>query len=141
MSSIIEVIFALAVAHFVLANLIGLVLVVAASRSVSRRWQQTRRLEAPDLVPSPLMVPLSAIVPAFNEQAAVIDAVLSLLNSEVTELEVIVVDDGSTDDTAACLIARFDLVAVEATHLQPLKTCKVEAVLRSRAHPNLWLIR
>jgi cellulose synthase/poly-beta-1,6-N-acetylglucosamine synthase-like glycosyltransferase len=141
MSGIVEVVFALAIAHFVLANVIALILVGAASRSVSRRWQQTLRPEAPDLVPSPLTLPLSVIVPAFNEEAAVVDAVLSILNSGVTELEVIVVDDGSTDDTAARLIARFDLARVEATHLQPLKTCKVEEVLHSRAYPNLWLIR
>jgi cellulose synthase/poly-beta-1,6-N-acetylglucosamine synthase-like glycosyltransferase len=137
----IEILFTIAIAHFIIANLIALFLLGAASRSVRERWQQTLRPEAPDLVPSPLTLPLSAIVPAFNEQGAIVDSVLAILDSGVPELEIIVVDDGSVDETAARLTSRFDMMIVEATHPEPLKTAKVDELLQSRVHPNLWLIR
>lgn len=42
---------------------------------------------------------VSVLVPVFNGAAHVEDAVLSLLQGSCTELEVICIDDGSTDDT------------------------------------------
>jgi len=45
-------------------------------------------------------VPVSIIVPAYNESVGVAAAVSSLANSRYPHLEVIVVDDGSTDGTA-----------------------------------------
>src|SRR5688572_9553588 len=137
----IEILFTIAIAHFIIANLIALFLLGAASRSVRERWQQTLRPEAPDLVASPLTLPLSAIVPAFNEQEAIVNSVLAILDSGVLDLEIIVIDDGSVDETAARLTSRFDMMIVEATHPEPLKTARVEQLLRSRVPPNLWLIR
>jgi cellulose synthase/poly-beta-1,6-N-acetylglucosamine synthase-like glycosyltransferase len=43
---------------------------------------------------------VSVIVPAYNEAVGITAAVRSLVNSDYPELEVIVVDDGSTDGTA-----------------------------------------
>jgi glycosyltransferase involved in cell wall biosynthesis len=51
--------------------------------------------------PSPDSSPLfSVVVPAFNSARTVAAAVASALSQTVSELEVVVVDDGSTDDTA-----------------------------------------
>ena len=44
--------------------------------------------------------PVSIVVPAFNEEVGIAAAVTSLAASRYPELEVIVVDDGSTDRTA-----------------------------------------
>lgn len=56
---------------------------------------------------------LTAIVPAFNEAASVAETVRSLLGQTVPPGEVIVIDDCSTDDTAA--VAR----AAGATVVRP----------------------
>jgi Glycosyl transferase family 2 len=47
--------------------------------------------------------PLSVLIPARNEEATIADAVASVLASEGVELELIVLDDGSTDRTGAIL--------------------------------------
>ena len=44
-------------------------------------------------------IKVSVVVPAWNEEVGVITSVRSLLNSDYTNLEVIVVNDGSTDRT------------------------------------------
>jgi cellulose synthase/poly-beta-1,6-N-acetylglucosamine synthase-like glycosyltransferase/peptidoglycan/xylan/chitin deacetylase (PgdA/CDA1 family) len=48
---------------------------------------------------------VSVIVPAYNEELGVGPAVVSLAASDYPELEIIVVDDGSTDATAAAVEA------------------------------------
>ena len=45
--------------------------------------------------------PVSVIVPAYNEEVGIAATVRSLIASDYPDLEVIVVDDGSTDATAA----------------------------------------
>lgn len=54
-------------------------------------------------------VPISIIVPAYNEALAVVSTVESLLDLDYKLYEIIVVDDGSKDDTSGELIAAFDM--------------------------------
>ncbi len=46
---------------------------------------------------------IDVLIPAFNAEATVCEAVLSILDQSIRELRVIVVDDGSTDGTSALL--------------------------------------
>jgi cellulose synthase/poly-beta-1,6-N-acetylglucosamine synthase-like glycosyltransferase/peptidoglycan/xylan/chitin deacetylase (PgdA/CDA1 family) len=48
----------------------------------------------------PVTEPVSVIVPAYNEKEGIAAAVRSLAAGDHTEIEVVVVDDGSTDGTA-----------------------------------------
>jgi glycosyltransferase involved in cell wall biosynthesis len=50
---------------------------------------------------------LSVVIPTWNRAGLVGDAVESALGQEGGELEVIVVDDGSTDGTADIVERRF----------------------------------
>ena len=45
-------------------------------------------------------VPVTALVPAFNEGATIEDTLISLLTQSVAPAEILVIDDCSTDDTA-----------------------------------------
>ena len=50
---------------------------------------------------------ISVIVPAFNEAKVIIDCIVSLLQSNRKDFNVLVVDDGSTDETAALVKEHF----------------------------------
>jgi cellulose synthase/poly-beta-1,6-N-acetylglucosamine synthase-like glycosyltransferase/peptidoglycan/xylan/chitin deacetylase (PgdA/CDA1 family) len=54
-----------------------------------------RRPPAPDYLP-----PVVVVVPAYNESIGIERAIRSLADSDYPDFEVVVVDDGSTDDTA-----------------------------------------
>ncbi|MFD0784036.1 glycosyltransferase, partial [Micromonospora azadirachtae] len=69
-----------------------LLLLVLAPRLA---WRRRRGYWGP-----PVTEPVSIIVPAYNEQAGIVASVRSLANGDHRGIEVVVVDDGSTDGTA-----------------------------------------
>ena len=64
------------------------------------------------LVLSPLSPKISIIAPAFNESKTIIDNVRTLLSLYYNNFEVILVNDGSTDDTFEKIREAYDLVRV-----------------------------
>ncbi len=81
----------------------------------SRRRRRERSVDDLDVLAVSRFAPgVSIIVPAYNESGGLPDAVRSLLAVEYPEFEVIVVNDGSTDDTLERLVAELELVPVEA---------------------------
>jgi cellulose synthase/poly-beta-1,6-N-acetylglucosamine synthase-like glycosyltransferase len=97
----------------VLLLLVGLVGVLFAARVVLvlslagyQRRATRRRPPSPAYAP-----PVAVVVPAYNEAVGIERAVRSLAASDYPEFEVVVVDDGSTDDTAA-IVERLGLERV-----------------------------
>ncbi len=56
---------------------------------------------------------VSIIAPAFNEGKTIVSNVKSLLSQEYPKYEVVIVNDGSSDDTLEKLITEFELVKVD----------------------------
>jgi len=69
-----------------------------------RRWAWHEEAFA-----SPLTPGISIVVPAYNEETVILESVRSLLAQRYSLFEVVVVDDGSTDETARTLIDAYDL--------------------------------
>ena len=55
---------------------------------------------------------VSVLMPAFNESATIVQSVQAMTSLRYPDLEVVVIDDGSKDDTSAKMIAEFDMVEV-----------------------------
>jgi cellulose synthase/poly-beta-1,6-N-acetylglucosamine synthase-like glycosyltransferase len=99
-------------AYFVGLNSSYLVLITLAGLEFGRHLRRISFAGADDMFRSPLTLPVSLIVPAFNEGAGIVAAVQAMTALRYPRYEVIVVDDGSTDDTFDRLRAQFDLVEV-----------------------------
>jgi peptidoglycan/xylan/chitin deacetylase (PgdA/CDA1 family)/GT2 family glycosyltransferase len=80
----------------------AIALVLSAIRLLVQLWCARRHDRAVRAAPKRLryLGPISVIVPAYNESANIAATVRSLLASDYPHVEVIVVDDGSTDGTA-----------------------------------------
>ncbi|WP_394216958.1 glycosyltransferase [Brachybacterium vulturis] len=79
---------------------------LASRRSAARRSV----LDLADTATAPVSLGLTVILPAYNESTVILDSVRSSLALDYPDHEVVVVNDGSTDDTLAVLQAAFDLV-------------------------------
>jgi poly-beta-1,6-N-acetyl-D-glucosamine synthase len=83
---------------------------------------------------------VSVVVPAYNEGEALVDAVRSLLALDYPDFEVIVVNDGSTDDTLARLRVELELVPVEVSSRGILPIAHIERYYRTGLDPRLLVI-
>ena len=127
-------------AYFAVLNTFYLVLSVAAFRSLRSYVQRLKSLRIDDLIFSSGGVPISLLVPAYNEAETIVDAVRSLLMLRYNDHEVIVVNDGSQDATLVRLVAAFDLQRVERVQTGSVQTQEVRKVYRSHRHPNLLVV-
>jgi cellulose synthase/poly-beta-1,6-N-acetylglucosamine synthase-like glycosyltransferase/peptidoglycan/xylan/chitin deacetylase (PgdA/CDA1 family) len=106
MASAINRVFRFLMFPFVALTLIrSVALVTLARRQVRRESRLAPPAGAPE---SAFCPPVSVIVPAYNEEVGIAAAVRSLAGNDYPTLEIIVVDDGSTDGTAAVVEAIDD---------------------------------
>ena len=101
------------VLYFIVGNGIYTVLMLMSFVTV---WFYQKRIGYAGLQEvreSPVTPPVTIIVPAFNEERSIIFTVESLLRMDYPAKEIIVVDDGSTDQTLLRLIEYFQLIQMD----------------------------
>jgi len=94
------------------------------------------------ILSSPFAPGVSLIAPAYNEGLTIIDNIKSLLSIMYNNFEVIVINDGSKDDTLEKMISAFGLVRVDYDLRNALDTKPVRGVYKStnRAFKKLIVI-
>jgi cellulose synthase/poly-beta-1,6-N-acetylglucosamine synthase-like glycosyltransferase len=93
-----------------------------------------------DLLERDVYKPVSILVPAHNEEVSIVSSVRSLLALQFPEFEVIVVSDGSEDETMQRLIDAFALAEQPWASRQDLSTAAVRRTFRSLSNPNLIVV-
>jgi cellulose synthase/poly-beta-1,6-N-acetylglucosamine synthase-like glycosyltransferase len=93
-----------------------------------------------DMADSPVTPPVTLIVPAYNEENAIVHTVLSLLELNYPEKEIVVVDDGSQDHTLERLIERFGLRRMDLIYREALKASPVQGFFHNPEIPNLLVL-
>ena len=127
--------------YLALVFLVDVVLLAIAAVENGRRLRQRRAENVEAFQDSEFVIPVSVIAPVFNEEAVVVPAVRSLLELEYPQLEIVIVDDGSTDGTLAVLTEAFELEprAIFARRLfsrgQQLRT------FRSKSDPRFVVVQ
>jgi cellulose synthase/poly-beta-1,6-N-acetylglucosamine synthase-like glycosyltransferase len=74
---------------------------------------------------------VSVVAPAFNEGANVVFNVKSLLSLNYPKYEVVLVNDGSTDDTLEKLIREFELIKIDFYYQEKIPTKTIRGHYKS----------
>ncbi len=85
-------------------------------------------------------MPVSIIAPAYNEEATIEGSIKSLLSLRYPEFEVIVVNDGSKDDTIGVMKKAFQLYPIHTIFQKQVETKEVRGIYRSRIEPRLTFV-
>ena len=83
--------------YFALLNSLYLFLTLVAWRQMGSEVRARRYLGLDEVFRSPFTPGVSVLVPAFNEEAGIVESVRSLLSLRYPRHEVVVVNDGSSD--------------------------------------------
>ena len=89
---------------------------------------------------SDVAIPISILVPAFNEEKSIAANVHSMLSLQYPAFEVVIANDGSTDGTLQALIDAFSLKPTIRAHQLSAKHTTVRAVYTSPSYPNLVVV-
>jgi cellulose synthase/poly-beta-1,6-N-acetylglucosamine synthase-like glycosyltransferase len=126
--------------YFAVLNIIYTVLLVLGWRAISTYVRRRRLVDYEEIARSPLTMPISMVVPAYNEGPVIVDSVRSLLAARYPTLEVVVVNDGSSDDTLQSLIDAFSLVQATRVPVARLATAEIRRILVSPDDDRLVVI-
>ena len=126
--------------YFIALNTVYLGTSFFAFGALRRYALRLKSLDLTDLISSAWAPPITLIAPAYNEEETCVESVRSLLTLEYPEYEILVVNDGSKDRTIERLTEAFNLRDADRIPTAEVESAPVRRVLRSRRHPNLWVI-
>ncbi len=84
------------------------------------------------ILSSPHAPGISILAPAYNESATIIDNIKALLSIHYNKFEVIVINDGSKDDSLEKVIKEFQLEKVEFAVNHRLKCKEIKGIYKSK---------
>lgn len=125
--------------YFILLNGGYLLLNMLSIVTLHRKGQEKILDDLPQVY-SGLEPPISLLVPAYNEEATIAASVRSMLQLSYSELEIIVINDGSKDGTLETLKREFALIEFPEAYRVQLATRPINAIYRSASYPNLRVI-
>ncbi|HEV8384045.1 MAG TPA: glycosyltransferase [Candidatus Acidoferrales bacterium] len=126
--------------YYVLSNIAYLCLLLVAIWSSMAHQRRLGNIRLERMKLSPLMPPISVLVPARNEEKCVVDSARSLLQLDYPELELIVINDGSTDGTLDALRQNFQLLETDMLYVPEVACKPVRGVYMSQIEPRLLVV-
>lgn len=126
--------------YYLCCNTAYMIMLMVALHTSIQHQQRLSSLHTQWSKPSRLTPPVSLLMPARNEEKSVCVAVKSLLDLDYPAIEMIVINDGSTDSTLELLEKEFQLRPVKAVYVADTITAPVRQLYRSAVAANLLVI-
>jgi cellulose synthase/poly-beta-1,6-N-acetylglucosamine synthase-like glycosyltransferase len=127
-------------AYYLFSNFAYLTMLIIALKTSAGHLRHLESIRFDWIEDSPLVPPITLLVPAHNEQKSICMAVRNLLDLDYPELEVIVINDGSADKTLQILQDEFRLRLVRAVYVQRAASAPIRGLYRSDADARLLVV-
>ncbi|NGM61374.1 glycosyltransferase family 2 protein [Sphingobacterium sp. SGG-5] len=128
--------------YCMLLFLVYLMLFRMSLLSIRQNLQKKAYRRPQTLVESEISPGISIIAPAYNESITIVNNVRSLMTLFYPRYEVVIVNDGSKDDTLQKLIDEFDLIPIDfaVDYLVPCKEIKSIYKSKDISHKRLTVV-
>lgn len=117
----------------------GLILLCALPDAIES-YQEANYANIYKILEKTNFLSISILIPAFNEKSRIFNAIYSILQSDYKRTQIIVINDGSTDDTLDILIKEFDLYEIPPIVHQVIETQPIKRLYKSRKYTNITVI-
>ncbi|MDN3504591.1 MAG: glycosyltransferase family 2 protein [Rhabdochlamydiaceae bacterium] len=126
--------------YFLAINTLYALLIALSIPAIYKRFKSVGLEDISKLLKSESLPTISIVLPVYNEGLGGIAAVHNLLELHYPSKDLIVVNDGSPDNTMELLINEFELVETFAMPNGNLPTEKVSKAYRSKRFSNLLVL-
>lgn len=126
--------------YYLASNCAYLAMLLIALRTSARHQRRLQGHLLSWIKDNPLVPPVTIITPAHNEEASIRVAIRNFLELDYSQLEVVVVNDGSDDRTLAELCEEFRLRRVRAVYVPQVESAAVRGLYRSDVDPRLLVV-
>lgn len=127
-------------ATFIVINGSNAAALVLSARTMVMRDRRISELEEKVLTRAATYIPVTFVIPAYNEEATIVSSLRGLLSMHYPEFEVVVANDGSKDTTLDELKREFALAPCEPSPRSFAPHAEVKSAWRSVTHPNLMVL-
>lgn len=126
--------------YYLACNLAYLTMLIVALKTSAAHQRRLQSNRLGWIKENPLAPPVTILAPAHNEEKSIRVAVRNLLELDYSELEVIVINDGSTDRTLEAMREEFRLRRVRAVYIAQAASAPVRGLYRSDVDPRLLVV-
>ncbi len=126
--------------YYGLVNLLYTLLMAAALYAIFRHIKRIKYSSMNDFSSSPETPPVSILIAAYNEEVNIVSAARGALAMNYPFLEVIVINDGSSDRTLQFLVEAFRMTPIDLVYRDVFKTKRVRSFYYNKEIPNLLVV-
>lgn len=123
--------------YYIALHAIYLLLLILGALQVRRYQRGITFAEFRTIAESHLTMPVTLIIPSFNEAMVICATIRNILRLNYPQFEVIVVSDGSTDGTIDVLTESFHLRPIERFGSRQISSHEIKGIYDSPEYPNL----
>lgn len=96
-----------------------------------------RRTNLQNYIEGQVSVPVSVLVPAYNEAETILSTIHNLLIADFKRYEIVVIDDGSTDETAKLILEKYPLTRNTTPFQNVVKSAPINQVYTGTVNGRL----
>jgi len=126
--------------YFISINGFYLLLVLISYRGLQGQRMAERAADRYRPFRSEFYKPLTVIIPAYNEEATIVETAYSALALRYPEFEIIIVNDGSKDHTLGVLEEKFNLEEYARDFSLDISCNTIHSIYRSKDYPRLVVV-